>query len=143
LPAAPDEISQLDIPGNISPADRRPRTEPRREERGNFRLVDFARRLRGALVSWLRLRCCSIFRNSVNREKTISVWSGLLVSGLGMLSSGRLNAEGFIFASLLDRPLVPLATAILCYLDITPWPLALVYSIGFRQLSLDAICLAW
>lgn len=70
---------------------------------------------------------------------------GLLVSGLGMLyvASGRLNAERFIFASLLDRPLVPLAMAILWYLDITPWPLALVYSIGFRQLSLDAICLAW
>ncbi|HEX9146198.1 MAG TPA: hypothetical protein VGA09_18160 [Candidatus Binatia bacterium] len=51
--------------------------------------------------------------------------------------------RGIIFASLLDRPLVPLAMAILWYLDITPWPLALVYSIGFRQLSLDAICLAW
>jgi hypothetical protein len=56
---------------------------------------------------------------------------GLLVSGLGMLyvASGRLNAEGFVFASLLDRPLVPLAMAILWYLDIIPWPLALVFSI--------------
>jgi hypothetical protein len=56
---------------------------------------------------------------------------GLLVSGLGMLyvASGRLNAEGFILASLLDRPLVPLAMVILWYLDIIPWPLALVFSI--------------
>ena len=56
---------------------------------------------------------------------------GLLVSGLGMLyvASGRLNAEGFVFASLLDRPLVPFAMAILWYLDIIPWPLALVFSI--------------
>lgn len=56
---------------------------------------------------------------------------GLLVSGLGMLyvASGRLNAEGFVFGSLLDRPLVPLAMAILWYLDIIPWPLALVFSI--------------
>ncbi len=56
---------------------------------------------------------------------------GLLVSGLGMLyvASGRLSAEGFLFASLLDRPLVPLAMAILWYLDIIPWPLALVFSI--------------
>jgi uncharacterized protein YjeT (DUF2065 family) len=56
---------------------------------------------------------------------------GLLVSGLGMLyaASGRLNAEGFVFASLLDRPLVPLAMALLWYLDIIPSPLALVFSI--------------
>ena len=42
---------------------------------------------------------------------------------------GRLNAEEFILASLLDRPLVPFAKAILWYLDIIPWPLALVFSI--------------
>ena len=56
---------------------------------------------------------------------------GLLVSGLGMLyvAGGRLNAEGFVFASLLDRPLVPVAMAILWYLDIIPGPLALIFSI--------------
>jgi hypothetical protein len=56
---------------------------------------------------------------------------GLLVSGLGMLyvASGRLNAEGFVFASLLDRPLVPIAMAIFWYLDVLPWPLALVFSL--------------
>jgi len=57
--------------------------------------------------------------------------AGLLVSGLGMLYivSGRLNAEGFVFASMLDRPLVPVAMAILWYLDIIPGPLALIFSI--------------
>jgi hypothetical protein len=56
---------------------------------------------------------------------------GLLVSGLGMLyvASGRLNAEGFVFASLLDRPLVPIAMAILWYLGIIPGPLALLFAI--------------
>jgi hypothetical protein len=56
---------------------------------------------------------------------------GLLVSGLGMLyvASGRLNAEGFVFASMLDRPLVPFAMAILWYLEIIPGPLALIFSI--------------
>jgi hypothetical protein len=56
---------------------------------------------------------------------------GLLVSGLGMLyvASGRLNAEGFVFASLLDRPLVPIAMAILWHLGIVPGPLALIFSI--------------
>jgi hypothetical protein len=56
---------------------------------------------------------------------------GLLVSGVGMLyiASGRLNAAGFVFASLLDRPLVPFAMAILWYLEIIPGPLALIFSI--------------
>ncbi len=56
---------------------------------------------------------------------------GLLVCGLGMLyiASGRLNSEGFIFASMLDRPLVPFAMAILWHLDILPGPLALIFSI--------------
>jgi len=56
---------------------------------------------------------------------------GLLVCGVGMLytASGRLNAEGFVFASLLDRPLVPPAMAILWYLEIVPGPLALIFSI--------------
>jgi len=47
---------------------------------------------------------------------------GLLVSGVGMLyiASGRLNAEGFVFASLLERPLVHVAMAILWHLGISP-----------------------
>jgi hypothetical protein len=45
------------------------------------------------------------------------------------IASGRLNAEGFVFASMLDRPLVPIAMAILWYLDIIPGPLALIFSI--------------
>lgn len=56
---------------------------------------------------------------------------GLLVCGVGMLyiASGRLNAQGFVFASMLDRPLVPFAMAILWYLEIIPGPLALIFSI--------------
>jgi hypothetical protein len=56
---------------------------------------------------------------------------GLLVSGVGMLyiASGRLNAAGFVFASLLDRPLVPFAMLMLWYLEIIPAPLALIFSI--------------
>jgi hypothetical protein len=56
---------------------------------------------------------------------------GLLVGGLGLLYivSGRLNAQGFVFASLLDRPLVPPAMAVLWYLGIVPGPLALAFSI--------------
>ena len=56
---------------------------------------------------------------------------GLLVSGLGMLYvvSGRLNSSGFVFASLLDRPLVPIVMATLWYLAIVPAGLALAFSI--------------
>jgi hypothetical protein len=55
----------------------------------------------------------------------------LLVSGIGMLYvvSGRLDAQGFVFASLLDRPLVPPLMALLWYLDMIPASLALVFSI--------------
>lgn len=57
--------------------------------------------------------------------------AGVLVSGLGMLYvvSGRLNATGFLFASLLDRPLVPPVMAVLWYFGIVPGPLALAFSI--------------
>jgi hypothetical protein len=56
---------------------------------------------------------------------------GMFVSGLGMLYvvSGRLNATGFLFASLLDRPLVPFAMAVLWYVGIVPGSLALLFSI--------------
>jgi hypothetical protein len=43
--------------------------------------------------------------------------------------SGRLNAQGFVFASLLDRPLVPPIMAILWYVGIVPGWLALVFSV--------------
>ncbi len=57
--------------------------------------------------------------------------AGLLVGGVGMLYvvSGRLNAEGFVFASLLDRPLVPPVMAILWYLGLIPGPLALAFAL--------------
>lgn len=56
---------------------------------------------------------------------------GVLVGGLGMLYvvSARLNAQGFLFASLLDRPLVPPLMAVLWYLGIVPGPLALAFAI--------------
>ena len=56
---------------------------------------------------------------------------GVLVGGLGMLYvvSGRLNADGFLFATLLDRPLVPPLMAVLWYFGIVPGPLALAFAI--------------
>jgi hypothetical protein len=56
---------------------------------------------------------------------------GVLVGGLGVLYvvSGRLNAEGFVFASLLDRPAVPPLMAVLWYLEIVPGPLALAFAV--------------
>ncbi len=56
---------------------------------------------------------------------------GLLIGGLGMLYvvSGRLSANGFIFASMIDRPLVPPMMAMLWYLDIVPGTLAIAFSI--------------
>ena len=56
---------------------------------------------------------------------------GLLAGGVGMLYvvSGRMNAEGFFFASLLDRPLVPFAMAALWWSGVVPGPLALAFSV--------------
>lgn len=56
---------------------------------------------------------------------------GVLVGGLGMLYvvSGRLNAEGFLFASLLDRPLVPPLMLALWLFGIIPGPLAAAFAI--------------
>jgi hypothetical protein len=56
---------------------------------------------------------------------------GLLTGGLGMLYvvSGRLNSQEFVFASLLDRPLVPLIMAVLWWREILPGSLALAFSV--------------
>jgi len=56
---------------------------------------------------------------------------GLLVGGIGMLYivSGRLDAEGFVFGSLIDRPLVPPIMALLWTLGIVPGWLALAFAI--------------
>jgi len=56
---------------------------------------------------------------------------GLLVGGIGLLyiASGRLNAEGFVLASLLDRPLVPPIMLALWYSGALPGTLALAFSI--------------
>lgn len=57
---------------------------------------------------------------------------GLLLGGLGMLYvvSGRLNARGFVFGSMLDRPLVPFIMAALWYHHIVPAPLALFFAVS-------------
>src|SRR5258708_7963996 len=56
----------------------------------------------------------------------------LLVGGLGMLYvlAGRLNAQGFIFASLLVRRLVPAIMTVLWYKGILPGSLAVAFSAG-------------
>jgi hypothetical protein len=57
---------------------------------------------------------------------------GLLVSGLGLLYivSGRLNSTEFAFASMIDRPLVPVVMAVLAWKDIVPIQLAIAFSIS-------------
>ena len=57
---------------------------------------------------------------------------GLLLGGLGMLYvvSGRLDARGFVFASMLDRPLVPFIMLVLWYHGIVPAPLAWLFAVS-------------
>jgi hypothetical protein len=53
---------------------------------------------------------------------------GMLVSGFGMLYllSGRLSAEGFVFATLIDRPFVAPTMAALWYFGALPGALPLL-----------------
>lgn len=64
---------------------------------------------------------------------------GLLLGGLGMLYvvSGRLDARGFVFASMLDRPLVPFIMAVLWYHGMVPAPLALLFAVS------DTVSVLW
>jgi hypothetical protein len=56
---------------------------------------------------------------------------GVLVAAIGMLYvvSGRMNAEGFVVASLLDRPLVPVIMTVLWSQGILPGSVAVSFSI--------------
>ena len=56
---------------------------------------------------------------------------GMLVSGFGMLYvvSGRLNADGFVFATLIDRPFVAPTMATLWYFGALPASFALLIAI--------------
>ena len=70
---------------------------------------------------------------------------GVLVAGIGMLYviSGRLNAEGFVFASLIDRPLVPIVAGLLWKAGMIPGALALLFSFKILAVSLDTFYLAF
>jgi len=56
---------------------------------------------------------------------------GLLIAGLGALYtvSGRVNAQGFVFASFFDRPAVPFIMAVLWWNDLIPAILAIAFSV--------------
>jgi hypothetical protein len=56
---------------------------------------------------------------------------GLLIAGIGMLYtvSGRLNAQGFVFASLLNRPIVPFVMLVLWYQGLCPAILAAAFGL--------------
>jgi len=70
--------------------------------------------------------------------------AGLLVAGIGMLysASGRMNAEGFVFATLLDRPLVPPIMAALWYSGKLPGSLALLFAVQ-ELVSFSWTLLTW
>ncbi len=89
--------------------------------------------IEGALVLFVPRVVASVLQIPPFEEQSANYFRlvGLLVGGLGMLYivSGRLNAGGFVFASMLDRPLVPFAMAILLYLGLLPGPLALIFSV--------------
>ena len=68
----------------------------------------------------------------------------LLVAGIGMLYfvSGRMNAEGFVFATLLDRPLGPPIMAVLWYSGKLLGSLALLFAVQ-ELVSFSWTLLTW
>ncbi len=64
---------------------------------------------------------------------------GMLLGGIGMLYilSGRANAQGFVVASLLDRPLVPVIMFIFWLLGWIPGQIALLFGIS------DTLSVLW
>ena len=96
-----------------------------------FGWIDFALGLLLLFDPWLTVSLLGVPPLTAQGESYLRL-AGLLVSGLGMLYivSGRLNAQGFVFASLLDRPLVPAVMAVLWYKGILPGPLALAFAIS-------------
>jgi hypothetical protein len=96
-----------------------------------FGLVDFTLGLILLLNPWVTVALLHIPPLTMQGENYLRL-VGLLVSGLGMLYivSGRLNAEGFVFASLLDRPMVPGVMAVLWYKGVLPGQLALAFAIS-------------
>jgi hypothetical protein len=87
-----------------------------------------------------------VFVANVLRLPELSVQSanyvrlvGLLLGGIGMLYviSGRTNAQGFVFASLLDRPLVPIVMAVVWLLGLIPGQLALLFGLS------DSLSFLW
>jgi len=83
------------------------------------------------LDPWLSVSLLHIPSLTIQGENYLRL-VGVLVSALGMLYvvSGRLNAEGFVFASLLDRPLSPVVMAVLWYKNILPGALALAFAVS-------------
>ena len=87
----------------------------------------------GAIMLLAPMQAAAILRLPALSEQAANYFRlvGLLAGGVGMLYvvSGRLNAQGFVFASLLDRPLVPFIMAVLWSSDLIAGPLALAFSI--------------
>jgi len=89
--------------------------------------------LEGAIMLLAPMQAAAILHLPALSEQAANYFRlvGLLAGGVGMLYvvSGRLNAQGFVFASLLDRPLVPFIMAVLWSSDLIAGPLALAFSI--------------
>ena len=80
-----------------------------------------------SLAAWL-LRIGALTAHDTSILRMV----GVLVAALGMLYvvSGRLNSEGFVVASLLDRPLVPAIMTVLWSRGILPGSIAIAFSVS-------------
>ncbi len=113
--------------GHLFTADRRGPTAKTVEVFGWLILLEGAIMLLAPMQAAAILHLPALSEQAANYFRLV----GLLAGGVGMLYvvSGRLNAHGFLFGSLLDRPLVPFVMAALWYAGLIAGPLALAFSI--------------
>ena len=86
----------------------------------------------GAVILFCPNRVSSLLRFALNLQAShMFQIAGVLIAGVGVLYtiSGRVNAEGFVFATLCDRPLVPLLVAVLWWLGIIPGWFAFLFAL--------------
>jgi len=88
--------------------------------------------LEAALILFWPNRVSSLLKFALNAQAShMFQIVGVLIAGVGLLYtiSGRVNAEGFVFATLCDRPLVPPLVGLLWWLGIIPGSFAFLFAL--------------
>jgi hypothetical protein len=87
----------------------------------------------GAAILFSPNRVSSLLHFALNLQAShVFQLVGVMIGGVGLLYtiSGRVNAEGFVFATLIDRVLGPPLAAVLWYLGVIPGSFAFIFALA-------------